>query len=1550
MKNHGNQGGYLVQLTLLTDTQIAHLALPEKANGCHWLRRKTNNNQWEDVICIEGVLHQWIMTSNPQVMLYDQSENTNMKEVTLEALQFYNIRFTNNELGLIYTEPVTDNRKQFKKLTMSNHITLVIGRNPECDIVYNNRFVSAKHAQITIQDNEIQIKDLKSTNGTFVNGSRTLSGNLEVGDIVYILGLKLIIGKGFLSINNPDDKVSYQEHKLRPYEKQKLIKSEEVILKSLPEEPIFFRSPRFKRDIHEDTIKIDAPPQPQTSQALPLALTLGPSLTMGMASLSMGAFTVVNSALNKTPWLQAAPSVVMSSSMLLGTLMWPILTKNFEKKQRIKREKLRQEKYKAYLDEKRQDINNISMIQESILHQNFIDLKKCLQRIEQIDRTLWERAPKHNDYLTIRVGLGDRNLLAKIDYPEKRFTLDEDNLQDDMDCLGKEPKLLKKVPITYSLTDDFVSGIIGNRDVVMPFLYGMILQIACMHSYDEVRMIFIYDEKEENIWRFARWLPHTWNEQKTFRYLASNQEELKELSVFLEHIVGERMSQHNMDNHVFSPNYLVFVGDVELASKIESLSAFIKSDKYYGVSVITLDEHLHNLPKDCSIVVELEEEKGYLYDKNDISGHKVEFVPDIEPDLGMEGYVKKLANIKLDISSQRYRLPDMLTFLEMFGVGKMEQINPLMRWKENNPTLTLQAPVGVDTRGDTFYLDLHEKFHGPHGLVAGMTGSGKSEFIITYILSMAVNYHPEEVAFILIDYKGGGLTGAFENDQVKLPHLAGTITNLDGASVKRSLISIQSELRRRQAEFNEARRISKEGTMDIYKYQKLYRDGVVQKPIPHLFIISDEFAELKTQQPEFMEQLISAARIGRSLGIHLILATQKPAGVVDDQIWSNSKFRVCLKVQEKADSMDMIKRPDAAELSHTGRFYLQVGFNEYFDLGQSAWCGASYLPTERVESKVDNSIQVIDNMGRIIKQAKPKEKQSATHGKLKQIVAITKFLSDLAKEEKISVKALWLEPIPSNLVLSELLEKYSYESKEEFKLKAVVGELDDPFNQAQKLLQIPYSEEGNALVYGVAGSGKTTFITTMLYQLLQQHTSKTLNTYILDFEAETLRAFLPAPQVGDVLFSNDSEKIENLWKMLHKEIRTRKQLFANYGGDLHSYNKETDKSVPNILVIINNYTAYAESYPETEEMIIYLTREGTKYGIYFLLSVSTTNGVRLRLQQNFKQTFLLQLNDKTEYSSLIGTTEGVYPSKFKGRGIVKFDTTYEYQTAYVTKDPNHVIDEVSRFCKQLQKSSTAHGARKIPILPEFVNLDFLQSSVQDFMHVPIGVDKKTLNIVGFDFTSFITVVYANESSLLSDFGQALALILDQVAIKSCEHNLKIMILDSKFCFENHQWNSRIQYLNHDLEEQVIAMFQQLVKRNNVFKDNPGKALDPNQFETVIYIIPSLKALLDQLSTDGKDKLQVLLEKGEVEYRVRFLILDEIQAAASYTASPWYRKHVNSSNGIWLGNGFSSQYLLKVNQSSNELYQEIGEGFGYSIVKGKYTLLKTLTLKSEELEE
>lgn len=314
---------------------------------------------------------------------------------------------------------------------------------------------------------------------------------------------------------------------------------------------------------------------------------------------------------------------------------------------------------------------------------------------------------------------------------------------------------------------------------------------------------------------------------------------------------------------------MVFALSKRIFDSMEVLKDVLQEEKNCGVSVLAVFD---DLPKECSKVFQL----------NPAGEHAVSFLREMEradenfhfdpyEEEAAEASMKQLSNISLKMVSQAFSLPKTITFLEMYGVGRVEHLNPLKRWQDNNPVKSLAAPVGVGTDGQLFQLDLHEKFQGPHGLVAGMTGSGKSEFIITYILSMAVSYHPEEVAFVLIDYKGGGLTGAFEDKErgIHLPHLVGTITNLDGSAIQRSLMSIESELKRRQSLFNAAKSAAGEGTMDIYSYQKLYRAKKVAEPLPHLFIISDEFAELKKQQPEFMDQLISAARIGRSLGVHL---------------------------------------------------------------------------------------------------------------------------------------------------------------------------------------------------------------------------------------------------------------------------------------------------------------------------------------------------------------------------------------------------------------------------------------------------------------------------------------------------------------------------------------------------------------------------------------------------------------------------------------------------------------------------------------------------------
>ena len=204
----------------------------------------------------------------------------------------------------------------------------------------------------------------------------------------------------------------------------------------------------------------------------------------------------------------------------------------------------------------------------------------------------------------------------------------------------------------------------------------------------------------------------------------------------------------------------------------------------------------------------------------------------------------------------------------------------------------------------------------------------------------------------------------------------------------------------------------------------MFRENLVEEPLPHLFIICDEFAELKSQQPEFLDQLISIARIGRSLGVHLILATQKPSGIVNEQIWANSKFKVCLKVQDKSDSIDMLKKPDASTLVETGRFYLQVGYDELFELGQSAWSGAYYNEEDSMYAVKDESIDLIDSSGNVVDRIRSNNIKADYKSK-KQIVAIMEHITRIAKEDNISSKPLWEPELDKHISVDKLFIKYN---------------------------------------------------------------------------------------------------------------------------------------------------------------------------------------------------------------------------------------------------------------------------------------------------------------------------------------------------------------------------------------------------------------------------------------------------------------------------------------------------------------------------------------------
>ena len=1532
-----------MKIFILDKFKITKFNLPEKVEDSFLIPYNGYNNKNDNVVTVEANNDKWQLKSNGNVNIID---GTNLLDsVILENYSYYSLKILGqNEYGTLFAMPSKD--EETYKLDFKNLKSITIGSSPNTNIYYRNNLTSEIHAEIKFVNNEWYLAGSADDSfRTYVNGERVLTAKLNTGDVIFINGLKIIWMKSFLKINNPKQTVSvtglsaFEELDVVDNTKYTPVTDEEANVDLYDEDDYFYHMPRLVPTVNPVEIEIDAPPSGDHQEELPLLLTLGSSLTMATSSLMMG-FTVISSVSSgKRTWLDALPQIITMFAMIFGSLIMPRITKAYQKKQKKKKEAERQTKYKAYLDKMDTKIQYALKQETQILKENNLSTKDCYDVIQKRNRNFWSREITDEDFLRVRLGIGNIRSFVTVKAPQEHFSMDTDNLQELVYEVDKKSKTLNDVPVTVNLTDQTILSFVFNSTYRNDYMNGIITQLLALHSATELKLVILTTKENEKRWEFAKFLPHCWSDDKSSRFFATNSEELKEVSNYLEEEYRKRhdgksegQTAGEDKNKKFKdkpPYYLVITDNYKAVKNTPIIDMIQKNPLNVGFSFITISNSMKNLPNKCEKFVEIGEKESCILEKRLSSESQIVFVNEYEKNLDMNAISVRLSNVPLLTKDGLSILPTSLSFLDMYGVGKIEQLNILNRWQTNNPVATLSTPIGVHADGEQFKLDLHEKFHGPHGLIAGSTGSGKSEFIITYILSMCVNYHPYEVQFVLIDYKGGGLAGAFENKEtgVKVPHLVGTITNLDTAEMNRTLVSISSELKRRQRKFNEVKDKLDESTMDIYKYQKLYREGMIEEPMAHLFIISDEFAELKSQQPEFLAELVSTARIGRSLGVHLILATQKPSGVVNDQIWSNSKFKVCLKVQDRSDSMEMLKRPEAASIKETGRFYLQVGYDDYFDIGQSGWGGAKYVPTDRIIKKVDDSINFVNNTGNVIKSVNDIAKKETTEDLGEQLTNIVKYIHNLGIKENIVTQKMWLDKIPDVILLNDVKQKYNYKPTP-YLINPVIGEYDNPAAQSQGLLNLNLSD-GNTVIYGKGGSGKENLLSTILWSTSVEHTPDEVSFYIIDCGAEVLKMFYKFPHIGEIATVDEQEKIINILSYADEEIERRKDAYADYAGSYKNYCENSGNKDPLLIFIINNYEIFSETYSKIAESIQTMYRDGSKYGIHFILTCTTTNSVRMRTTQYFNNKIALQLADGGDYRGLVGAPKGLVPAKSFGRGIIsKDDTGYEFQTANITdlKQLNNVIKDAAG---QLNAAYTTR-AKKIRTVPNVVTLNDVIVDNMSLSNLPIGYDINTKEIHNYNFTDTkFNIVIGND--LPTKFNFIMALIKQISKLQ----NINFKIVDFVDAFDGDFAGVKVIKNNFDNE---IAMIN-----NEIVNEKKSNA-------TNVYMIVGASGLTNKLTPQGKQIVNNLFIASNTFERSFFIFVDNYSDYKNLQLEPWYQSQVDATNGIWLGTEAGSQMSINISNLTLEDKKIEFDFMGLAVKKGSHTIIKYVVDTGDEHEK
>lgn len=789
-----------------------------------------------------------------------------------------------------------------------------------------HNYVSRHHAVLHFQQDRWYLTD-SSANGTFLNGVR-ISGSVQLhfGDVIDIFGLKLVYLGKLLAVCRLFGERQREAEGLMHYD---------VLHNSFGEAghgqkmPFFNRPPRNLQTIHTGVVDIDSPPARAEDKRKPLLAVIGPSLTMALPML-LGYGMMAIGMNGRSPFMFMGVFTALGSA-IMGSVWAMVNIQNQEMESKAREDK-RFHTYGNYLLEISHSLAEQYRQNYQAMHAIYPATCTCAD----YDRnsSLWNRNVSQGDFLYERLGLGDIPFQVEIHAPKKGFSLNADKMVEFHGLLQEEFRTLRQVPVGIDLLQHQLVGIVGHKNIhaAETLARTILCQIAANCCYTDVKIVLLNQEsgaEAQKNWGFLRWMPHSWSADHTFRYFSMNTIEAETVSYELTKVLRRRA---NGEETIIKPYYIVIMTDVSLLD-CGLLSNYVLYPKpAYGVTTLILSDSYGKLPNSCNYAIEGDGKICCINDMMDVNRQQVQITQDQVSVDKVWNMAYRLANIQVEEKEINQDIPSSVDFLSMYGVTKLSELQIASRWRLSRTWETMRVPVGVRAGGQLCFLDIHERFHGPHGLVAGTTGSGKSETLQSYILSLCVNFSPEDITFFLIDYKGGGMANLFQD----LPHLVGQISNLSGNQIRRAMISIKSESVRRQRMFNEV------GVNNINHYTQMYKNGECDTAIPHLLIIIDEFAELRKAEPDFMRELISVAQVGRSLGIHLILATQKPSGTVDDNIRSNSKFRLCLRVQDRQDSNDMLHRPDAAYITQAGGCILQVGNDEIFELFQSAWSGAVY--------------------------------------------------------------------------------------------------------------------------------------------------------------------------------------------------------------------------------------------------------------------------------------------------------------------------------------------------------------------------------------------------------------------------------------------------------------------------------------------------------------------------------------------------------------------------------------------------------------------------------